>query len=169
MTQAPRPAGELAHCGHTRASPSRRGDGPQRFAFHSELLVVVRPPSLFSPSPSGPSSLSMARTPPPRQQADNQSDGDESDSDNQTDPKLVTKLAPGLLHECFLGIRWQFHHQHQMCYIFDFVTPGMQWKRGTVYTDEDPWVDYGPSPWPDLTESDEAELPQKPYYPKRYV
>jgi hypothetical protein len=66
-----------------------------------------------------------------------------------------------------LGSAWKINRNHQMCYIFDAVVPARQWKRGTVYTDDDPWAEYGPPPWPDLTETDDKNT-LKPYYPRKY-
>ena len=54
-----------------------------------------------------------------------------------------------------------------MCYIFEAVTPGRQWKRGTVYTEEEPFALYGPPPWPDLTETDDLNT-LKPYFPRPF-
>lgn len=71
-----------------------------------------------------------------------------------------------LVHEHLVNA-WKIYPGHQMCYIFDAVTPGRQWKRGTVYSSADPWAEYGPPPWPDLTETDEDNTLQ-PYFPQKY-
>lgn len=116
----------------------------------------------------------MART-PNRKLEDSEDEGrqsDASDSDsnsdpnNETNPRLVKGPVRELIHENLAGAKWKIY-RHQMCYIFDAVVPARQWKRGTVYTEEEPWAEYGPPPWPDLTETD--RLPrQKPYYPRAY-
>ena len=65
---------------------------------------------------------------------------------------------------------WRVHRTHQMCYIFDFVTPARQWKRNTVYSEDDPWAKYGRGPpWADVTETDEKEHSQQPYFPVDYT
>ena len=113
----------------------------------------------------------MAQPPPPRPSpSDPESDsGDPLDSDDQTDPQEVIEPVAQLIHRNLSEIEWVVYSNHQMCFIFDAVTPGRQWKRGTVYSDEDPWAKYGKAPWPDLTETDEAPEPQQPYYPMEHM
>ena len=98
------------------------------------------------------------------------SSSDESEAPPEfmvTDPADVEKPVIQLVHKK-LADAWKVHPQHQMCYIFDFVTPGRQWKRGARATEENPYAMYGPSPWPDLTESDDAGVLQ-PYYPREFL
>lgn len=85
---------------------------------------------------------------------------------HQTNPKVVTKPVAKFVHPK-LKKGWKIHSLHQMCYIFDAVTPGRQWKRGTVYTEAEPWATYGDDPWADLTETDPDDKYQ-PYYPRKF-
>jgi len=96
----------------------------------------------------------------------------ESGSDDETDPREVTGPVVELIHRNLGEVKWKLYTDHQMCFIFDSVTPARQWKRDTVYTSEDPWVEYGRPPWPDLTEADEGpptKPNQKAYYPVAHV
>ena len=117
----------------------------------------------------------MAQTSPARNEIDD--DGNESDdpgpdvdpgphpeSDYETDPQEVVEPVIDVMHEAFGEVQWKLHNKHQMCYIFDFMIPAMQWKRNTVYSEEEPWVEYGPPPWDDLTET-ERDPSQQVYYP----
>lgn len=92
------------------------------------------------------------------------SDHESDPSVDSTDPTIAVEPAEGFIHKSLVN-GWKIYPQHQMCYIFDAVTPGRQWKRGTKYTDASPWAEYGPAPWPDLTESDDEGI-LKPYYPR---
>lgn len=105
----------------------------------------------------------------PQRDDDEFSDSTSDDSDsplNETDPTLVDQPVIDLVHKNLTNA-WRLHPQHQMCYIFDFVTPARQWKRGTRYTEDDPRATYGPAPWPDLTETDENGGLQS-YYPREF-
>lgn len=121
----------------------------------------------------------MARTPPARNEIDD--DGNESDdpgpdvepgphptprpeSDYETDPQKAFEPVIDVMHVAFGEVQWKLHNKHQMCYIFDFVIPAMQWKRNTLYSEEEPWAEYGPPPWDDLTET-ERNPSQQMYYP----
>jgi len=122
----------------------------------------------------------MARTPPFRGRLDSEEDRSSPEPDaapapntrpspnDQTNPRLVKGPVVHLIHENFAGVKWKIYKQHQMCYIFDCVTPGRQWKRNSRYSDADLWATYGSAPWPDLTETDEKEYPQQPYFPREY-
>lgn len=80
---------------------------------------------------------------------------------------VVTGPVMELVHKQLLNA-WEINRGNPMCYIFDAVSPCRQWKRGTLYSDSNPWAEYGPSPWPDLTETDEDNKLQ-PYFPRQYV
>ena len=106
----------------------------------------------------------MARTPTRKGLTDDWQSSESEPESNSSVPRPVASLV----HPNLVKISRKVYPAHQMCWIFDAVVPASQWKRGTIYTDEDPWAEYGPSPWPDLTEADERKLPQKPYYPRLY-
>jgi len=95
----------------------------------------------------------------------------EPDSGDETNPRVVKNLesVADLIHDDLRNIKWKLHKSHQMCFIFDYVTPARQWKRGTTYSEADPWVEYGKSPWPDLTETEDEKKPQQPYYPVEHM
>lgn len=54
-----------------------------------------------------------------------------------------------------------------MAFIFDVVRPARQYKRGELYNEEDdlPSAVYDPSPEedPNVTDSDDEDVPLKPY------
>jgi hypothetical protein len=117
--------------------------------------------------------LSMARTPPPNPPSNHSTDDESTvdddttvNDDTTTDPTAVEEPVLDLVHPK-LADAWKVHPRHQMCYIFEAVTPGRQWKRGTVYTEEVPFAEYGPAPWPDLTETDDLNT-LKPYFPRPF-
>jgi hypothetical protein len=87
-------------------------------------------------------------------------------SPNEVNPSKVTKPVVTQIHQNLINA-WKIHEGNQMCYLFDAVVPVRQWKRGTVYTEEEPWAEYGPAPWHDLTETDEENTLQ-PYYPIKH-
>lgn len=107
--------------------------------------------------------------PPPRKRQTNRKRivSPEPIPEDTTDPTIVTEPVDEYIHEK-LEAAWKVHPKHQMCYIFDFVTPGRQWKRGTKYTEQDPFADYGLPPWPDLTETDDLNV-LKPYRPRAFT
>ena len=134
-------------------------------AVSFRFLLFNRP--LSSSSSRHAATTEMARTPSPgTQQLD--SDDDELASDDQTDPREVIEPVTKLIHISFAEVKWRLYTYHQMCWIFDSVSPARQWKRGTVYTDEDPWAEYGDSPWSELTETDDPRAPQQPYCPREH-
>jgi hypothetical protein len=102
----------------------------------------------------------------PSEEEENESSSSKDPENQQTDPTLVQHPIDRFVHKK-LRYGWKVHPQHQMCYIFDFVTPARQWKRGTKYTDANPFAFYGPAPWPDLTETDDDGVLQ-PYYPREF-
>ena len=107
----------------------------------------------------------MARTLPPLPQPDEAPDDDNLSSDDQTDPLEVIEPVARLIHDNLGEVKWQVYSNHQMCYIFDSVTPARQWERGSIYSEDDPWAEYGPYPWSDVTETEAPDKPQRPYYP----
>ena len=94
--------------------------------------------------------------------------GEGSDEVNplQTDSREVTGPVIEAIN-ANLQNAYKIHKAHQMCYIFDFVTPARQWKTGTEYTEDGPDADYGPQPWPHLTEVEDKDgYELKSYYPR---
>jgi hypothetical protein len=109
----------------------------------------------------------MARTPPPNPPSNHSTDDESTvNDDTTTDPTAVEEPVLDLVHPKLVDA-WKVHPRHQMCYIFEAITPGRQWKRGTVYTEEDPFAEYGPAPWPDLTETNDLNT-LKPYFPRPF-
>ena len=85
----------------------------------------------------------MARTPPPNPPSNHSTDDESTvDNDTTTDPTVVEEPVLDLVHPK-LANAWKIYPRHQMCYIFEAVTPGRQWKRGTVYMEEEPFALYG--------------------------
>ena len=118
--------------------------------------------------------MAQSATPPPHPE---QSDDDQSSDGLAVDPLVndtgtrysaqVTEPVLSLVSKKLLRTGWKVNRHLQMCYIFDSVSPAQQWKRGTMYTEDDPWATYGPGPpWPDLTESDKTGTPQQLYFPQ---
>jgi hypothetical protein len=70
------------------------------------------------------------------------------------DPSTVTGPVQKHVHPK-MKQAWRVHPKHEMCYIFDFVTPSRKWKRGSKYTESGDFAEPGRGPWYDLTESDE--------------
>ena len=79
-----------------------------------------------------------------------------------TDPTIVTQPARGVHQK--LRHAWAIQPGHDVCFVFDAIDPSRQWKLGTEYTEEDPFAEYGPAPWPDMTDTDDHNVLQ-PYFP----
>lgn len=93
------------------------------------------------------------------------SDWSTSDEESRTKPQAVNEPVMRFVDNSVRKV-YKIHNKHQMCYIFDYITPARQWKHGTDYTEQHPWAEYGPAPWSGLVESeDEYEL--QPYYPRK--
>ena len=108
----------------------------------------------------------MVRTSTPQPDDSEQSDDSEEDAGTRY-PAQVTELDHSLICKKLRRIGWKVNRKLQMCYIFDSVSPARQWKRNSVYTEDDPWAMYGRGPpWPDVTESDEKDVPQQAYFPR---
>jgi hypothetical protein len=85
----------------------------------------------------------------------------QTDSTKVTSP--VIEAVDNNLHDAY-----KVHSVHQMCYIFDFVTPGRQWKAGSEWTEDGPDAEYGYPPWPALTEIEDKDgYGQQAYYPRK--
>lgn len=100
----------------------------------------------------------MAKTPAPRKKPA---------YGETTDPGDVTKPVMALVHKN-LKKAWRVDQKNQMCWIFDSVSPARQWKRGCLKTAEEEFVEYGPSPWPELTETDDDNILQA-YFPREVM
>lgn len=61
-----------------------------------------------------------------------------------------------LIHEN-LQSAWSTHPKHEMCFIFDSVSPARQFQRGTPYSDDIDFPEPGRTTPDDLTETDDPE------------
>jgi hypothetical protein len=111
---------------------------------------------------------------PPYEDYELETDSETAESDcedvNITQPHGLiapAEIAEEEVHENLIN-GYRIHRRGQLCYLFDYITPGRQWKRGTKYSDKTPWAEYGEPPWPDLTETDEQGVLQ-PYYPREFT
>jgi hypothetical protein len=97
-------------------------------------------------------------SPPPEESED------EDNYANTTDPTKVTRPVIDLVDEN-LSLAWRIDPGNPMCFIFDAVLPGRQFKRGMEWDPNVELPGYGPPPWPDLTESDGSDPGLMPYAP----
>ena len=99
---------------------------------------------------------------------DDEDQDDGEPGDDVDDPTVITGPVVRLVHPN-LANAWEVYKDRKMCWIFDFVTPARQWKRGTKYTQKNPWATYSDlQPDGDITESDAKKYRQKPYFPLKY-
>jgi len=166
VTRAPRPGAWRTFDALPSPRPASRVLAGHNFPFHPSPPTRLSPPPTLLTAKTTPSHApppAMARTPTP------QPDSEQSDSseDGTRYPAQVTELDLSLVSKKLKRTGWKVNRKLQMCYIFDSISPGRQWKRNSVYTEADPWATYGGGPpWPDVTESDERDVPQQPYFPR---
>jgi hypothetical protein len=61
---------------------------------------------------------------------------------------------------------WKVNVDMPLCFIFDYISPARQFKRGEVFDEEGPFAEYDPNPAhdPNVTETDKdgTTLPYRP-------
>ncbi|KAF9641961.1 hypothetical protein BDM02DRAFT_3194173 [Thelephora ganbajun] len=83
------------------------------------------------------------------------------------DPNAVTGPVGRHVHEN-LSDGWKINKELPMWFIFDAFSPARQFKRGTPYTDDGEFADYGPESLGDLTETDGEPPGWMPYKPATF-
>jgi hypothetical protein len=84
------------------------------------------------------------------------------------DPSKVDRPIEEEIHEN-LSTAWKVDTGHQMCYIFDTISPARQFKRGMPFDDDKEFADYAPEPWEDLTDTDNEETGWMPFKPVKHT
>jgi hypothetical protein len=141
-----------------------RGQAKKRSRFEASTPEEDSPP----PDNSAPiSDDDPGEDSPPKEKSASDEDVDEETYEDTTDPKLV--IGPVLnLVAPRLKSAWAINKKNKMSLIFDVVSPVRQFKRDTLYDEdeENPYADYEPSQEedPNVTETDD-DCDLQPYSP----
>ena len=124
---------------------------------------VRPPPKPPAPNDTDPSDSTSSSS------SNNNVDSDTPEYKKETDRSLIDKPVRALIVPA-MSMAWEISQYYQMCILFDAVNPVRQFKRGTVFNEEeeDPYPKYNPCDGGDATESDE-EATFKPYKPSDYL
>lgn len=107
------------------------------------------PPKVIPPNPRSPSPLPASYP-------------------QTTDPSEVREPVKKEVHRN-LRTAWKVDTGHQMCYIFDSISPARQFKRGTPFDRNKEFPGFGPYPWDDLTDTDGEDPGWMPFAPVKHT
>jgi hypothetical protein len=142
------------------------GQAKKRSRFEASTPEEDSPPPDKS-APISDEDVDPGEDSPPKEKSASDEDVDEETYEDTTDPKLV--IGPVLnLVAPKLKSAWAINKKNKMSLIFDVVSPVRQFKRDTLYDEdeENPYADYEPSQEedPNVTETDD-DCDLQPYSP----